>query len=100
MALTLFSTLFDAIWPRTTYGAERRKPATRTADKRATFIGEAIVSEWANDDGGIVLFKAKYRTLNGPVFANNKFQQKGRFQNRIFLLFLSIMRRPKSLRMY
>ncbi len=36
---------------------------------------------------GIVLFKVKYRTLNGPVFASNKLQQKVRFQNRIFLLF-------------
>jgi hypothetical protein len=35
--LTLFSTLFDALWLRT-YGVERRNPATRTADKRAAFI--------------------------------------------------------------
>lgn len=42
MLSTLFSTLFDAIWPRT-LGMERRKPATRTADKRAAFIwGEGV----------------------------------------------------------
>ena len=56
MPLTLFSTLFDAIWLRT-YGTERRKPATKAADKRAAFI--------KGDESGGRAFLLKYLAGTG-----------------------------------